>query len=170
MSSNDTRLRDVPAIAIQLSRGIVVASIQVDLEDAVLLRFREDLLSSVHRSGTSGVILDVSGLETLDLHEFAALRQIISMVEIMGTSAVLVGLQPGVVSALVGGGADVDGLRSALDLDAAFVLLDALLSGQGTGIETEAEQELVDATEPERQDGAALPVAATDGKSADSAS
>jgi rsbT antagonist protein RsbS len=170
MSSNDTRLRDVPAIAIQLSRGVVVASIQVDLKDAVLLRFREDLLNSVHRSGTSGVILDVSGLETLDLHEFAALRQIISMVEIMGTCAVLVGLQPGVVSALVGGGADVDGLRSALDLDAAFVLLDALLSGQGIDIETEPGQELADATEPERQDGAEIPVPVTDGESGDSAS
>ncbi len=166
MSSIDSRLRDIPAIAIQVSRGVVVASIQVDLGEAVLLRFREDLLNSVHRSGTCGVILDVSGLETLDLHEFAALRQIISMVEIMGACAVLVGLQPGVVSALVGGGADVDGLHSALDLDAAFALLDTLLAGQGTDIETEPGQELAEATQPGQEDLAALAAATTAGESA----
>ena len=170
MSSTYNRLRDAPAIAIQLSRGIVVASIQVDLEDAVLLRFREDLLDKVHRSGSRGVILDVSGLETLDLHEFADLRQIISMVEIMGARAVLVGLQPGVVSALVGGGADIDGLHSALDLDAAFVQLQAWLSGQDTEIGAEPGQEQVNAAETESQVGAASPVAATAGEIADNAS
>ena len=51
------------------------------------------------------VILDVSGVETLDPNEFASLRRIIAMVRIMGSESVLVGLQPGVVSALI----EVDG-------------------------------------------------------------
>jgi len=34
-----------------------------------------------------------------------------------------VGLRPGVVSALIEAGADVDGLRAAINLDAAFALL-----------------------------------------------
>jgi hypothetical protein len=41
----------------------------------------------------------------------------------MGAESVLVGLQPGVVSALVEAGADVDGLRAAINLDAAFAML-----------------------------------------------
>ena len=35
----------------------------------------------------------------------------------------LVGLRPGVVSALIEAGADVDGLQAAINLDAAFALL-----------------------------------------------
>ena len=114
---------DIPGIAIQVSRDVVVASIQVDLEDDVLDRFREDLLSRIHETGSRGVILDVSGLETLDSHEFTALRRIITMITIMGAEAVLVGLRPGVVSALIEAGADVDGLQAAINLDAAYALL-----------------------------------------------
>ena len=114
---------DIPGIALQVSRDVVVASIQVDLDDDVLARFREDLLRRIHETDSRGVILDVSGLNTLDSVEFAALRHIITMCEIMGAESVLVGLRPGVVSALIEAGADVDGLRAAIDLDTAFALL-----------------------------------------------
>lgn len=108
----------------QVSRNVVVASIQVDLDDDVLDRFRQDLLERVHQTGSRAVFLDVSALETLDPDEFAALRRIISMVSIMGSGSVIVGLQPGVVSALVEVNADVEGLQTAIDLDAAFELLE----------------------------------------------
>ncbi len=115
---------DIPGIAMQVSRGVVVASIQVDLDDDVLARFRHDLLARIHETGSRGVILDVSGLETLDSEELAALRRIIVMTALMGAESVLVGLRPGVVSALIEAGADVDGLRAAINLDAAFALLE----------------------------------------------
>lgn len=108
----------------QVSRDIVVASIQVDLDDEVLARFREELLRRVQETGSRGVILDVSGLETLDSDEFAALRRIMTMISIMGAQAVLAGLRPGVVSALMEAGADTDGLRAAINLDAAFAVLE----------------------------------------------
>jgi rsbT antagonist protein RsbS len=114
---------DIPGVAMQVSRDVVVASIQVDLDDDVLARFREDLLGRLHETGSRAVILDVSGLETLDSEEFAALRRTITMCSIMGAESVLVGLQPGVVSALIEAGADVDGLQAAINLDAAFDLL-----------------------------------------------
>jgi len=108
----------------QVSREVVVASIQVDLDDDVLARFQEDLLRRIQETGSRGVILDVSGLETIDSHEFAALRRIIAVITIMGSQSVLVGLQPGVVSALIELEADVEGLQTAIDLDAAFALLE----------------------------------------------
>ena len=118
-----TLYADIPGIALQVTRDVVVASIQVDLDDDVLVRFREDLLRRIHETGSRGVILDVSGLETLDSDEFAALRRIITMCTIMGAESVLAGLRPGVVSALIEAGADVDGLRATINLDAAFALL-----------------------------------------------
>lgn len=118
-----TLYADIPGVAIQVSRSIVVASIQIDLDDDVLARFRDELLHRLHETGSPGVILDVSGLETLDSNEFSALRRIITMCTIMGAETVLVGLRPGVVSALIEAGADVDGLRAAINLDAAFAIL-----------------------------------------------
>ena len=89
---------DIPRVSMQLSQGVLVASIQVDLEEDVLARFREDLLDRVHESGSRAVILDVSGLETLDSEEFASLRRIITMTRLLGADSVLAGLQPGIVA------------------------------------------------------------------------
>jgi rsbT antagonist protein RsbS len=122
--ANETsNYEDIPAVAIQVSRNIVVASIQVDLDDDVIARFREDLLRRIHETDSCRVILDLSGLETLDSHEFTGLRSIISMSTLMGAQSILVGMRPGVVSALIEVGADVDGLLSAIDLDAAYAML-----------------------------------------------
>jgi rsbT antagonist protein RsbS len=145
---------DIPGVAMQLSRGIVVASIQVDLDDDVLARFREDLLARLHESGSEGVILDVSGLQTLDSEEFAALRRIMTMTSLMGAESVLVGLQPGVVSSLIETGVDVDGLQVAINLDAGFALLEP---------EPQLEPETEPATEAEldREDDAPLDAEAT---------
>ena len=114
---------DTPAVAIQVSRDIVVASIQVDLSADVLARLRDDLLHCVNQSGSSGVVFDLSGLDTLDSGEFNGLRQIITMCKIMGAESILVGLRPGVVSSLIEAGVDADGLRAAINLDAAYAML-----------------------------------------------
>ena len=58
---------DIPGIDIQVSRDVVVASIQVDLDEDVLARFRDDLLRSIHETSSSRVILDVSGLEPREI-------------------------------------------------------------------------------------------------------
>jgi rsbT antagonist protein RsbS len=147
---------DIPGIAMQVSRDIVVASIQVDLDENVLARFREDLLRRIHETGSRGVILDVSGLETLDTDEFSALRRIITMSTIMGAESVLVGLRPGVVSALIEAGADVDGLQAAINLDAAFALLEPEPESEpeseaGSDADAEPEDDLP--REPEQTDG-----------------
>jgi len=114
----------VARVAMQVSRNVVFASIQVELDEDVIRLFQEDLLERLHSTGARGVILDVSGLETLDSEEFRALRRIIAMARIMGAESVIVGLRPGVVSALIETGADVDGLRGARNLDAAYRLFE----------------------------------------------
>jgi len=95
---------------------LLAAAASLDADD-------RDLVREAGREPYLYVIFDVSGLETLDSSEFADLRRIITMCKIMGAESVLVGLRPGVVSALVEAGAEVDGLRAAIDLDAAFALL-----------------------------------------------
>ncbi len=114
----------VQKIPLQLARDCVVASIQVDLDRDVLQQFREDLLRLLHTSGSNSVILDLSGLELMDLEDFEALRGTISMAAVMGAETVIAGLQPGIVSALVELDADVEGLVAARNLDDAFRLLE----------------------------------------------
>ncbi len=119
---------DIPAVAMQVSRAVLVASIQVDLEDRVLDRFRQDLLQRLQGSAARAAVLDLSGLDTIDSHEFDKLCQIMRACSVMGAPSVLVGLKPGMVSSLVDAGVQVAGIRTALDLDQAFSLLEPELA------------------------------------------
>jgi rsbT antagonist protein RsbS len=114
---------DVTRIPLQISRGCVVASVQVDLSDEVLQRFRSDLLELLSTSDASGIVVDLAGVDVMDAEDFAALRRTLSMAAIMGARSVLCGLRPGVVASLVELGADVDGVLAARSLDDALAQL-----------------------------------------------
>ena len=116
----------VQRIPLQVVRGCVVASIQIDINPEVLRQFRNDLLECVQKSRADGVILDVSGIDILDLDDFNGLRRTMEMAEVMGARPVLSGLKPGVVSALIDLGADPEGMYTVLNLDDAFQLLDRI--------------------------------------------
>ena len=114
----------IARIPLQISRDCVVASIQVDLSDIVLRRFRRELLELVQTSGARGVILDVSGIEVMDYEDFEALRRTMAMARLMGAPSVLAGLQAGVVSSLVELGAKTEDIVAVMDLDDAFRIMD----------------------------------------------
>ena len=111
----------VSKIPLQVLRGCIVASIQIDLSGEVLRQFQKDLLALLQSTGVTGVIFDVSGVEILDLEDFNALRRTTQMAAIMGARTIMVGLQAGVVSSLVTLGADIEEIHGALSFEDAFV-------------------------------------------------
>jgi rsbT antagonist protein RsbS len=112
-------------IPLQLIQGCLVASIQVDLTDHVLSRFRQDLLARIGSAHVHGVVLDVSGVEVMDSVDFEMLKTTMTMASIMGATPVIVGLKPGIVSALVDMDVDTRDVRAALNLDDALQMLGA---------------------------------------------
>lgn len=116
---------DVPRVPIQLTHGCLVASIQLELDEAILAQFRRELLARIQADAPTGVILDLSGVELMDVEDFEALRSCAAMARVMGTRSILVGLQPGVVSALVDLDIDTEGIEAKLDLEEAFRVLQA---------------------------------------------
>jgi rsbT antagonist protein RsbS len=110
-------------IPLQMSNNCLVASIQIDLTADVLEQFREDLLTQLQAQHARGIILDLSGIEVMDLSDFENIRSTISMAKVMGVSSVVCGMRPGVVASVVLLGADTDEIRAARDLDMAFELL-----------------------------------------------
>lgn len=99
--------------------GHLVGSVQVELTESVLGNFREHLLEAVQRTRPMGVIIDVSAVPFMDVQEFAQLRRILNMTALMGGRPILVGLQPGIVAALVEMDADVEGLETAISVEQA---------------------------------------------------
>lgn len=107
-------------IPLQLIQGCVVASIQVDLSDDVLRRFRDELLARIATERVHGVVLDVSGVEVMDSTDFEMLKTTMTMASVMGASSIIVGLRPGIVSALMDLNVSIDNVRAALNLDDAL--------------------------------------------------
>ncbi len=114
---------NVARVPMQLSRGCIVVSLQIDLSDAVLAQFRIDLLDLLQSADATAVILDLSGIAIMDLEEFQALRDTMSMAALMGARTIFSGFQAGVVSALVELDARTDDIDAALNLDMAFEML-----------------------------------------------
>jgi rsbT antagonist protein RsbS len=110
---------------IQVVNGCVVASVQAELDDGVLEALRQDILACIERNRAHAVALDLSGVEIIDRTDFDRLVSMLEMARLMGARPVLVGMRPGVVSALVDLGVSGDEIETALSLDGAFALLEA---------------------------------------------
>ena len=101
----------------------LLVSIQIELRDAVAEAFQADVLSEIERRGTTGLVVDISGLDMVDTYVARILAETGRMAKLMGTSTVLVGMRPEVAATLVRMGYDMAGVRTALDLDDGLVLL-----------------------------------------------
>ena len=110
-------------VVINLINNALVATIQVSLSESVLKFFKQDLLEKLASSTCRYLILDFSGLDIIDPHEFNEIQKIIRMSDIMGTKSLCVGLNPSVVASLIQLEVDVSDIRSALNIEAAFAII-----------------------------------------------
>jgi rsbT antagonist protein RsbS len=116
---------DVARIPLQVSQGCIVASVQVDMRPDVLAGFQADVLNLLRDSGARALIIDLSGVQTIDPEEFEALRRTSDMARLMGARSVLSGLNAGVVSSLVDLEVNLVDVEATRTLDAAFALIGA---------------------------------------------
>ena len=101
----------------------LLVSIQLELRDAVADAFQADVLQQIERRGTTGLVIDISGLDMVDTYVARILAETGRMATLMGTSTVLVGMRPEVAATLVRMGYGMEGVRTALDLDDGLALL-----------------------------------------------
>jgi rsbT antagonist protein RsbS len=119
-------------VPLQLTQDCLVASIQIDLSDAALRRFHEELLDRLRTTQARAVLLDLAGLDVIDAEEFAGLRRIAAMAKWMGARPIFVGLRAGVASSLVDLEVDITGLEAAPSLDRALELARARSEDEAT--------------------------------------
>jgi len=118
-----TDFQGVPRIAMQVTHGIIVASVQTDLTVPVLARFQDELFATIHRIGACGVVIDLSGIDILDSVEFHGLRKIMNIADMLGARPVISGLSPGIVSSLVIMDVNIDGVDATLNTEEAISMI-----------------------------------------------
>ena len=101
----------------------LLATVHVELHDAVAEAFQSDVLMAVEKRRTKGLVIDISGLDMVDTYVARILAQTGRMAKLMGTTTVLVGMRPEVSATLVRMGYTMEGVHTALDLDEGLALL-----------------------------------------------
>ncbi len=124
-------MRGSGAVPILRVAGILLVSIQVDLGDTVAEALQEDILQAISRTASTGLVIDVTGLEVVDSFVARVLVDTARMARLMGTETVIAGLRPEVAATLVRMGFDVSDVRAALDIDSGLVLLGCRITRTG---------------------------------------
>ena len=85
--------------------------------------FQADVLLAIEKSGATGLVIDISGLDMVDSYVARIVAETGRMAKLMGTATVLVGMRPEVAANLVRMGYAIEGVRTALNLDDGLELL-----------------------------------------------
>lgn len=114
---------------VQIS-GTLVATVLEDLHDRDALTLQTELLGRLERSGSEGVLLDLSVVEIVDSFLGRMLNDIAVGVRLLGAQMVVVGIQPAVAITLVELGLELRGVRTAVSPDRGLALLRRLIASE----------------------------------------
>src|SRR5262249_35052740 len=114
---------------LQVGRTLLT-TVHVELRDAVAEAFQEDVLTAIERTGASGLVIDISGLDMVDSYVARVLADTGRMAKLMGTSSVLVGMRPEVAATLVRMGYAMDGVATALNVEQGLAIVEEAQNGR----------------------------------------
>ena len=103
----------------------LIASILGALTDTALTRLQENLIRSVRKYRSKGVVIDVTVLDIMDSFAARTLRSITVMTRLLGARVVIVGIQPEIAFSMVQLGLRLEGTLTGLDLEDGIALLKA---------------------------------------------
>ncbi len=98
-------------------KNILLTSIQMDLTDQEAIEFQSDVLRIVKETEAKGIVIDITALDVVDSFMARVINDTANMVQLLGTEAVVCGMQPSVALTLVEMGRELVGVGTALNLD-----------------------------------------------------
>jgi rsbT antagonist protein RsbS len=102
----------------------LIVPLNEQMSDQDLEIFEESLLQSGRRSTKiRKIVLDVSSLESMDLHAARKLCRLVKKLEMMDLRTVVVGMRPEVAITLMDIGIDLPNVKTATSLERGLALL-----------------------------------------------
>ncbi len=112
--------KSIHEVAMHVTRGCLVVSIQIELQDETARQIQGDILKRVETSGIKGVIMDFSTIDIIDSFLAQTIFDTAKMASLLGATTVITGLKSGVIVSLIDLDIDLEGLRTARTLEDAF--------------------------------------------------
>ncbi len=98
-------------------------TIQIDLQDEIVIQLQEDLAEELAATSARGVIIDITAVEIVDSFIGRMLTMIGSISRLFDAETVLVGMRPAVAITLTELGLSLRGVRTALNAEKGLALL-----------------------------------------------
>lgn len=105
----------------------LLVSIQVDMHDQLAVELQENLTEKLDQTGARGVLIDISSVDIVDSFIGRMIANIAAMSRLLDAETVLVGMQPAVAITIVELGLQLEGVKTALDVDRGMELLKSSL-------------------------------------------
>ncbi|XKK41003.1 STAS domain-containing protein [Nocardiopsis sp. ARC36] len=93
--------------------GLLLISVQGELADDAAVELQTDVTAAVARTGSRGLIIDISSLEVVDSFLARVLVEVALASRLLAARTVLVGMRPAVAITLVELGLALDGMATA---------------------------------------------------------
>ncbi len=102
-----------------LVSGCLVVTLPQEIADS-LAALQDYVLERVRATGVRRVVFEFAAVQIIDRTEFAGLRALSKMTNLLGARTVLVGLSPGIVAWMLTSDIDTGGLEFQRDLNQAL--------------------------------------------------
>ncbi len=110
-------------IAVIKVRDVLMITMPADPDDATVSALQEKVMATMVQTEATGVILDISAVETLDSFFARTIAETAQMVALMGGRTVIAGMRPSVAITTTQLGLTLGGAMTALDVDRALDML-----------------------------------------------
>ena len=107
---------------LRMGRTLLV-TIQVDMHDQLAMALQNDLTERIVSDRANGVLIDISSLDVVDSFIGRMISNIAGMSRVLDAQTVVVGMQPAVAITLVELGLELEGVRTALNVEKGIALL-----------------------------------------------
>jgi rsbT antagonist protein RsbS len=108
----------------------LLLTIQVDIEDRMIMALKDDLAERIAATQAKGVLIDISALDVVDSFVGRMLANISAIARVMDARTVIVGMRPAVAITLVELGMTLPGILTALDVDRGMALIRGRTGGE----------------------------------------
>lgn len=105
------------SLGMNIVEDCLILSVPDEIDNDILELLKNNVLQKITANSLKGMIIDFSSLAILDSYEYNEFLKLIKMIKLFGLSVFVVGLQPGIVSALIDMDVDTDGLLTFLNLE-----------------------------------------------------
>jgi len=110
---------------------ILLTSIQVELSDADVMQFQNDVVHHIANTEALGIAIDITSLEVVDSYMARVINDTASMARLLGAEVVVCGIQPFVAMTLVEMGRGLIGADCVFNLDQGLARLRERITARG---------------------------------------